>query len=295
MMTMTALTSALAFARHGHAVFPVNWPIVHQGRMRCSCGSDSRGRPCTSPAKHPYGKLAPNGLRSASAESWQIKLWWQHVPQANLGVTTDRLVVIDVDPRHAGDESFAALEREHGQMPLTWRALTGGGGEHVIFACPDGVEIANVAAEQMENPPLGKGIDIRGRGGYIVAPPSLHISGRAYAWSVDHHPADVPLAPAPDWLITRLTARTTNGGKGHDPAQWAARKAGTVSQYRDMAIAEIAGKLLRAISLDPRFVATLVHDWNVCHCDPPLPEQQVQDIFNRICRKERERLEADHA
>jgi Bifunctional DNA primase/polymerase, N-terminal len=69
---------------------------------------------------------------------------------ANLGVCTDKLVVLDIDPRHGGDESFAALEREYGQLPLTWRALTGGGGEHIIFACPDGVVIKNVAAPQME-------------------------------------------------------------------------------------------------------------------------------------------------
>ena len=238
--------------------------------------------------------LFRSGLLDASTETWQIKLWWQRAPQANLGVTTDRLVVIDVDPRHGGDESFAALEREHEISP-TWRTLTGGGGEHIMLACPDGVEISCVIANLMKDPPLGPGVDVRARGGYIVAPPSRHISGRSYAWSVDHHPADVPLAPAPAWLIEKLAARATNGGKGHDPSQWAADKEGTFSEYRDKKIAEITGKLLRAVSLDPAFVATLVHDWNVCHCDPPLPEDEVQDIFNRICKLERQRLEANHA
>ena len=191
---MTALPTALAFARHGHPVFPINWPVKHEGRLRCSCGSDRRGRPCTSAAKHPYGKLAPKGLLSATTESGIIKGWFGYqAPEANLGVTTDRLVVIDVDPRHGGDESFRALEREHGPFPPTWRVLTGGGGEHLLFAVPDSIEISNVVAEQMSEPPLGCGIDIRARGGYIVAPPSRHISGRTYAWSVDHHPQDVAL------------------------------------------------------------------------------------------------------
>ena len=149
-------------------------------------------------AKHPHGPSAPNGLLDASIESWQIKLWWQRAPLANLGVRTDKLVVVDVDPRHGGDESFAALVREHGEMPLTWRALTGGGGEHILFAAPDGVEISNVVAEQMAEPPLGPGVDIRALHGYIVAPPSVHVSGRPYAWSVDHHPADVELARRSD-------------------------------------------------------------------------------------------------
>ena len=146
-MTPT-LAAALAFARHGHAVFPVNWPIEHGGKLRCSCGSDSRGRPCgKNAAKHPYGRIATNGLLSAVTEPGIIKHWFGNAaPDANLGVRTDRLLVLDIDPRHAGDVSLAALEREHGQMPLTWRVLTGGNGEHIIFAAPSGVEIIRVSA-----------------------------------------------------------------------------------------------------------------------------------------------------
>src|SRR5262249_40122299 len=155
--------------------------------------------PCAkSAAKHPYGKFAPNGRLSATIDPGIIKHWWGYAaPDANLGVDTERLIVIDADPRHGGDESLRALEREHCELPLTWRALTGGGGDHVIFAAPDNADIASFAAETMDNPPLGPGIDIRARGGYIVAPPSRHISGREYAWSVDHHPHDVKLALPP--------------------------------------------------------------------------------------------------
>jgi hypothetical protein len=249
--------------------------------------------PCGKPAKHPYGILVPNGLLDASTESWQIKLWWQRAPHANLGMECTGLVVVDVDPDDGGDDSLAALEREHGKLPLTWRSLTGGGGEHIFFTCPDGVEVLNVIAKQTDDPPLGPGIDIRTKGGYVIAPPSLHISGRHYAWSVDHHPKDVPLAPSPDWLIERLAARSTDSGKGHDPEQWADSKAGKISEYRDYAVASVAGKLLRAVSLHPAFVATLVHDWNACHCDPPLPEDEVQTIFNRIANSEAKRIERE--
>src|SRR6516165_2788489 len=154
---MSVLLTALAFgARHGHPVLPINWPVERNGKLVCSCGSDSRGRPCTSPAKHPYGKLAPQGLCSATTNPALIQAWFsRQAPEANLGVRTDKLVVIDVDPRHNGDESFRALEREHGEMPPTWRVLTGGGGEHIIYAAPVGVEIGNVVAKQMTNPPCG--------------------------------------------------------------------------------------------------------------------------------------------
>jgi hypothetical protein len=295
-MSDAMLPNALAWANRGHAVFPLWWPVTYNGQTVCACG-----RLCDKPAKHPVARYAPDGCYSATTETGIVKLWWGlRVPEANLGVHCAGLIVVDIDPDDGGDESLAVLEREHGELPLTWRSLTGGGGQHIFFTCPDGVVVPNIAAKNEikwgREPPLGPGIDIRTKGGYVVAPPSRHISGGVYAWSVDHHPANVKeRAPAPAWLIERLRAHSTNRGKGHDPAQWAARKAEKFTQYRDAEIASLAGKLLRAVSLDPAFVATLVHDWNLCHCDPPLPEDEVQDIFNRICRAERRRLEADNA
>jgi hypothetical protein len=124
-MTEPVLPTALAFARHGHAVFPLWWPVTHNDQTVCACG-----RLCgKQAAKHPVGRYAPNGIHSATVESGIVKLWFGlRVPEANLGVCTEKLVVIDVDPRHGGDESFKQLEAEHGEMPATWRVLTGGGG-----------------------------------------------------------------------------------------------------------------------------------------------------------------------
>src|SRR5262249_18626997 len=93
----TPLATALAFALRGLAVFPVNWPVSQGGRFVCSCMGHARGRPCGSPAKHPYGKLAPNGLLSATLDSDTIIQWFKvAAPTANVGVVTDRLIVIDV-------------------------------------------------------------------------------------------------------------------------------------------------------------------------------------------------------
>jgi hypothetical protein len=297
-MTEAVLPSALAFVRYGHAVFPVNWPVARNGRLFCSCGSDSRGRPCgRNAAKHPYGKLAPNGILSATIESGVVKHWWGYLaPHANLGVRTDRLIVLDIDPRHGGDESFRALEREH-EIPPTWRALTGGGGEHVLFACPDGVEIANVVAAAMKDPPLGPGIDVRARGGYIVAPPSRHISGRSYAWSVDHHPQDVPLIRAPDWLIEKLTTRriatSPDGAVAPIPSDiWSQLTRQPISEYRDMAAARIVGHLLRH-NCDYELAAGLLHAWNSAWCRPPLGYHELNGIIDRITLREAIRIEIE--
>jgi hypothetical protein len=288
-MTST-LASAIAFARRGNPVLPLTWPMLVNDRRRCSC---KKGVDCDRPAKHPLGRLVPEGLLNATTDEAVIRKWFTDEPPANLGVRTDRLVVLDGDPRHGGDETLTALEHAN-PFPPTWHVLTGGGGEHVIFKCPADITInSSNATGPAANPVLGAGIDVRAQGGYIVAPPSRHISGRAYAWSVDHHPAEIPLAEAPPWLIERLAVTARAAGNGHDPAEWAADKAATTTEYRDMAIASVAGKLLRAVSLDPRFVATLVHDWNQCHCRPPLPEDEVEAIIKRIAKREIQRLRAE--
>jgi Bifunctional DNA primase/polymerase, N-terminal len=285
------INSALAFARRSHDVLLLTWPVMVNGRLVCSCW---RAADCPSPAKHPYGRLAPNGLLSASTDESTIRKWFVDEPQANLGVVTDKLVVMDIDPRHDGDSSLAELERDH-DFPTTWRVMTGGGGEHLIFKCPEGITVNSSSASS--NPVLGAGIDIRARGGYIVAPPSRHLSGRGYCWSVDHHPAETPIAEAPAWLVEKLAAVDKQPGNGNrrDSAKWAIDKGGLVTEYRDMAVCAVAGKLLRAVSLDPAFVATLVHDWNACHCRPPLPDTAVADIINRIANREISRLENSHA
>src|SRR5262249_58193398 len=152
--------------------FPLWWPVTHNGQTVCACG-----RLCgKQAAKHPHGKLAPHGPNSATDDPDVIERWFGlAVPNANLAVCTDKLVVIDIDPRHGGDESLRALEREHGELPLTWRSLTGGGGEHIIFKAPDNVTISSFSAENEikwgREPPLGPGIDVRARGGHLVAPP----------------------------------------------------------------------------------------------------------------------------
>ena len=296
-MTDSVLGTALAFARHGHAVFPIHWPVERGGKLVCSCGGDSRGHPCgRKAAKHPYGRLAPQGLCSATINPALIQSWFSHqAPEANLGVVTDKLVVVDIDPRHDGDESFRALEREHGEMPLTWRTITGSLGQHILFSCPDGVEITSFVAELMEEPPLGRGIDVRARGGYIVAPPSKHITGRPYCWSVDHYPRNVPLAPPPGWLIERLVAKRPSQPNGsnntgpHPSDFWAQLMRQPVSEYRDEPVTKIAGHLFRH-NCDYSLVLNLLHAWNLAWCKPPLDYDELEGVVDRIAKREALRI-----
>lgn len=124
-----------------------------------------------------------------------IGRWWRQWPSANIGIRTGRdsgLVVVDIDPGHGGTDAIVDLERAHGPLG-GWRIRTGSGGEHRWFAHP-GATVRNSAGR------LGDGIDVRGDGGYVIAPPSTHISGGDYRW-VD---ARGRLPQLPDWLAERL-------------------------------------------------------------------------------------------
>lgn len=124
-----------------------------------------------------------------------LREWFRRSPDYNVGIVTGALsglVVLDVDPRHDGDKSLRKLEREYGLLPRTLESVTGGGGRHFYFSHP-GVEVHNRTG-------IKPGIDMRGDGGCIVAPPSVHPSGKRYRWVSGHAPGEVRLADLPNWL-----------------------------------------------------------------------------------------------
>jgi hypothetical protein len=173
-------------------VFPLHYPIQRGRMLACSCGRAN----CQSPAKHPFSRLVPHGLKDATTDPKRIAAWWGSNPYLNIAVVTNGLLVIDVDPRHGGYESLIALEEAADILPRTWCVITGSNGRHIYMALPNGTNVSNSAGK------LGRGLDIRTTGGYVVAPPSRHITGGTYSWL--ESPADAPLAPAPAWLVDKL-------------------------------------------------------------------------------------------
>jgi len=183
--------SALTYARWGWRVFPLHTP---RGSS-CSCGLPT----CGAPGKHPR---TAHGFKDATTDEARIEEWWSEWPDANVGIATgpeSGLLVLDIDPRNGGDESFDDLTAKLGRLPETPEVITGGGGRHLFFRYPTGVE--SIRAK-----PLGQGIDVKGAGGYVVAAPSLHASGRAYGWEASSRPNEVPLADVPPALLAMLAA-----------------------------------------------------------------------------------------
>jgi hypothetical protein len=157
----------------------------------------------------------------------QVRRWWRRWPDANVGVVTGAvsgLVVLDVDPRHGGDESLAVLEGIHGTLPRTVESLTGGGGQHLYFRHPGTV---------VPSRSIAPGLDIKGDGGLVVSPPSQHISGRVYRWEPGCAPGEVPLADLPRWLeavVQDPSLSPSGAGRWHARHQCVRRASGPNSR-----------------------------------------------------------------
>lgn len=219
-----SLRYALAYAQLGWHVFPVHW-ITEQGR--CSCG-----QACDSPGKHPIFELTPHGFKDATTDAAILQRWWSQYPHANVAVRTGEVSgiwVLDVDTGGAkqGDVALEQLTDTHGELPDTAVVHTGSGGRHYFFAYPtDGTRVGN-----RTNVPA-RGIDVRGDGGYVVAPPSTHVSGGTYEWEVASDPtAGQEVSSEPGWQ----TQAVTEPPQDQSPAAPSA-EAGTAALMREQVL-----------------------------------------------------------
>ena len=183
------LQAALQYAARGWDVIPLHsWDVKTEC---CTCGNAE----CGSPAKHP---MTRNGLRDGTQDERVIRDWWERRPWGNIGICTGArsgLLVIDVDGQD-GEESLWGLQTENAPLPDTPISMTGGGGRHLLFRHP-GPEWHLGNRQQ-----LVEKVDVRGDGGYIVAPGSRHRSGRSYEF--DAATEALPLADLPQWALVLL-------------------------------------------------------------------------------------------
>jgi hypothetical protein len=224
---LLAQAVALRYADRGWPVFPVATPMfdTHGRCVGCSCEQYRRSNDCK--RKHPHLYLGPKGKcanpgkcprvrwsEKSTVDPVQIKRWWgsywqdvnietgritENVPNVGIDCGKAGLLVFDADTyKHfCGDLSdlFSVDERQ------TVTVITGGGGEHLWFD-RQGKPYGNSTKG------LPPGVDIRGLGGYIVAPPSLHKSGRRYQFETGYGPRDLSLLPIPPKLDEILAAAT---------------------------------------------------------------------------------------
>jgi hypothetical protein len=174
--------AALSYRKRGWRVLPLWWLTGDCACPRTSKTRDEYGR-CHSAGKHPITK---HGVNDATTDEAVIRQWWTEYPQANVAIATGSasgLLVIDVDPRNGGNVTLEELVSRLGELPETIVVETGGGGQHYYFAAPDGDVVGA----------LGDGVDVKFNGGYVVAPPSVHVSGGTYTFRAECAPDEVSL------------------------------------------------------------------------------------------------------
>jgi Bifunctional DNA primase/polymerase, N-terminal/Primase C terminal 1 (PriCT-1) len=218
--------------------------------------------------------LTPHGFKDATIDEATIRSWWRKWPEAGIAVPTgvaSGWLVLDSDPRHGGDASLCELIEQHGDIPDTLEAETGGGGHHIIFDFPELAEIGNARGS------LPEGLDVRGEGGYIVVAPSLHASGRRYRWR-----NALSLAPVPEWLLKLLTEdkgmSSPSGSKSRPQADSRAAIGAVIAEgKRNEALFKI-GCSMRGKGAELAEIEAELSDINARRCSPPLPESEVSKI-----------------
>lgn len=269
---MSCLAAALEYARRGFRVFPLH--AVRDGVCTCQDWRDKNVKgPCPTPGKHPRFR---NWQERATCDPVAIEeFWWNH-KGSNVGIATGAasgVFVLDVDPKHGGDDSIDALVSKHGQLPDTLQAMTGSGGKHFYFAHP-GKPVKNGVA-------LLPGLDIRGDGGLVVAPPSIHISGREYAWDGLAEFAEMPILSATPWLLELMNGKPANGKKLRFelPAEIAEGE-------RNQALHKYACSL-RGKGQEESEIVAAVMAVNLSRCKPPLDDAEVRKLVESACRHEK--------
>jgi hypothetical protein len=202
-------------------------------------------------------------LKDSTTDVEIIRKWWAAWPTANIGITTGAeagFFVLDVDGE-AGRESLENLVGDYGPLPDTPEAQTGGGGRHILFRHPGGVIKNRVR--------LAPGLDIRADGGYFVASPSRHISGRCYEWDTVFHPDEMPLAEAPAWLLALITR--------DQPREAPIAPENVAEGGRNDYLFRLACSMRRRGASEGAILAALNSE-NVARCRPPLEAAEVEKI-----------------
>ena len=243
------LDEALAYLRRGRSIIPIH---LSQKGDKCE--------------KKPLINWIEYQKRLPTED--EVREWWRRWPSEGIALVTGKLsgvVVVDVEKGGPTD----------GLTP-TVISKTGGGGFHYLYRQPE-APIKNSVKSVAEL------TDVRGEGGLIVLPPSMHGSGNRYEWLISPDMSD--LAELPQWILEK--SRDT---KGEAPrVDWEVLAASEVpAGGRNATAAQYIGKLLHDLS--PELWETVgwpaAQAWNAQHCKPPLDTKELRSVFDSIAGRE---------
>lgn len=221
--------------------------------------------------------LTKNGCKEATTDAAIVKAWWQKWPNANIGIATGSksggLFVIDLDiDEDKGIDGYHSLrdwEKINGCFPETCCSITGRGGYHLFFRTNR--EVKNRVG-------IISGVDIRGEGGYIVAPPSIHPNGRIYEWEYDLEEFEIKEA---NDIVFKFLNDNANTRKNEfkPPLE-------ILSGTRNRTIFEFACSL-QSKGLSDAAIKSAISIENQERCVPPLDEKDLEKILNSVFKYEK--------
>jgi hypothetical protein len=223
----------------------------------------------------PYSKepLVPwKALQKRKLTEPEIAGLLEQYPDANIGVVTgtiSRIFVLDAD---------APEVVKRWGTPETPIAETSRG-RHYYYQLPDSAVPSIVG--------VADGVDIKAEGGYVVAPPSVHPSGRCYQWVIPPRgldPFGAEPAPPPAWLMELLSKHRARSGTLARIVQ------GVPQGQRNISSAALIGKLLGCLPQDDweSIAWPLAAAWNALN-SPPLPDRELRRVFENIAAREQQR------
>lgn len=213
--------------------------------------------------------LTPHGCKDAKKDTGAIRAWWKRYPDASIGIATgsaSNLLVIDEDVDEDkglnGVHEMQIWETDNGTLPETVRAITGRGGAHLYFHYT-GKDLGNRAG-------VIDGVDVRGEGGYIIAPPSIHPNGTQYEWECD--PEETKLSDIDD-TVKKLLALTkkTPGEKFKLPKI-------IESGQRNSTLYRFACSL-QSQGLTDEAISAAVMAENEARCSEPLSQDEIKQLI----------------
>ena len=295
------IEDAKEYLARGWSVIPAHYIESASGGIKeCSCRAQLK---CPSPGKHPSIRWQVYAKRRPSMA--EVEEWWYRHPKANIAICTGEvsgLVVIDIDPRHGGEEMWAGIEEAYGVTP-TLTAITASGGRHLYYRYPGRYVkgLTNVGgsgdAEEVT------GVDIRADGNIVIAPPSRSYRERTeggfdpveYEWEDE----EVEIAPMPQFvwrLIEEAESRSgdprTTHKSGMNFQAVLDREKRVPEGMRNDMMTAIAGHYFGKEHLGEAEIENLCQGINRMQFDPPLPEIEVGKIVQSVAKMQRSKRRA---
>lgn len=238
--------------------------------------------PLVEKTKKPYTE---HGFQDATTDEDVICEWWSTWPNANVGVATEGLIVIDVDPHDDGTRNDWADDMERlSDLMMSAASMTPRGGSHFWFRLPNGFDVKCSAGK------IAPHVDVRTNGGYVVAPPSFvddDKSHGSYAWmpgfGLECHPKD--LAEPPQWLLDLLS----DAAPKKKAKQLSSDSEKIAAGNRNETLTSLAGYLRRA-GFSEREMRAALQAANIERCQPPLESAEVDKIAWSVARYDADQL-----